>query len=68
MLANIQFSSALYKSKIKIYRTVVSSVVLHGRQTWALTIRTEQIDLSDNTSDFYSGLAQFESRLGHRLY
>jgi len=36
-------SSLLYKNlKIKIYRTIILSVVLYGRETWSLTLREER--------------------------
>jgi hypothetical protein len=37
-------SSLLSKNiKIKIYRTIISSVVLYRRETWSLTLREEHM-------------------------
>lgn len=55
MFATMQFSSPVYKPKIKICRTVVSTVVSHRRQTCAVTVRTEQIDLSNNFRLLFKG-------------
>jgi hypothetical protein len=44
MLANIQskiFPSHIKKIKIKIYKTVILSVVLYGCETLSLTLREE---------------------------
>ena len=30
------------KIKIKVYRTIILSVVLYGRETWSLTLRKER--------------------------
>jgi hypothetical protein len=39
---NVLSSSLLSKSvKIKIYRTIILSVVLYGCETWSLTLRKE---------------------------
>ena len=37
------FSSRLLSKnlKIKIYKTIISPVVLYGRETWSLTLREE---------------------------
>ena len=40
---NLLSSSLLYKNlKIKIYRTIILSVVLYGCETWSLTLREER--------------------------
>ena len=40
---NLLFSSLLSKNfKIKIYRTIILSVVLYGCETWSLTLREER--------------------------
>jgi len=36
------FQLAIKKLKIKIYRTIILSVVLHGCETWSLTLREER--------------------------
>ena len=41
-MQNILSSSLLSKNiKIKIYRTIILNVVLHGCETWSLTLREE---------------------------
>jgi len=50
-------SSLLSKNlKIKIYRTIILSVVLYGCDTWSLTLRYERM------------LRVFENRVFRRLY
>jgi hypothetical protein len=40
---NLLSSSLLTKNiKIKVYRTIILPVVLHGFETWSLTLREEQ--------------------------
>jgi hypothetical protein len=40
---NVLSSRFLPKNtKIRVYRTVILSVVLYGRETWSLTLREEQ--------------------------
>ena len=40
---NLLSSSLLTKNlKIKIYRTIISAVVLYGCETWSLTLRDER--------------------------
>ena len=40
---NLLSSRLLYKNlKINIYRTIISSVVLYGCETWSLTLRVER--------------------------
>ena len=40
---NILFSSLLSKNlKVKIYRTMILPVVLHGCETWSLTVREKR--------------------------
>jgi hypothetical protein len=48
MLATIRFSllssRQLYrKVKVKVYKTIILLVVLHGCQTWSVTLRKEHI-------------------------
>ena len=41
-MQNLSSSSVLSKNiKIKIYRTIILSVVLYGRETWSFTLRQE---------------------------
>ena len=43
LVQNLLFSSLLPKNlKIKIYRTKILPVVLHGCETWSLTLREER--------------------------
>jgi len=54
---NLLFSSLLSKNlKIKIYRTVILSVVLYGYETWSLTLREER------------RLRVFENRVLRRIF
>ena len=54
---NLLFSSLLSKNlKIKIYRTVILSVVLYGCETWSLTLREEH------------RLRVFENRMLRRIF
>jgi hypothetical protein len=40
---NISSSSLLSKNlKVKLYRTIIFLVVLHGYETWSLTLREER--------------------------
>ena len=42
-MQNILFSSLLSKNiKIKIYRTIILPIVLHGCETWSLILRVER--------------------------
>ena len=42
-MQNLLSSSLLSKTlKIKIYRTIILPVVLHGCETWSLTLREER--------------------------
>ena len=47
---NLLSSRLLFKSlKIKIYRTIISSVVLYGCKTWSLTLREgRKLRVSEN--------------------
>jgi hypothetical protein len=61
VFANIQcriFSSSLLSKnlKIKIYRTIILPVILHGCETWSLTLREER------------GLRVFENRVLRILF
>jgi hypothetical protein len=61
MLATIQsrtflFSSAVEKLKIRIYKTIILPVPLHGRKTWSLTLREEY------------RLRGFENRVHRRIF
>jgi hypothetical protein len=42
--------------KVKIYRTIILPVVLHGRETWSLTLREER------------RLRVFENRVLRRIF
>ena len=54
---NLLSSSLLSKKlKIKIYRTIILPVVLHGCETWSLTLREER------------RLRVFENRVLRRLF
>ena len=54
---NILSSSLLSKNlKIKIYRTIILPVVLHGCETWSLTLRKER------------RLRVFENRVLRRIF
>jgi len=54
---NILSSSLLTKNiKIKIYRTIILSVVLYGCETWSLTLREER------------RLRMFENRVLRRIF
>jgi hypothetical protein len=46
----IQFRAACLKTlKIKVYRTIIWSVVLYGCETWSLTLREEhRLRVSEN--------------------
>jgi hypothetical protein len=40
---NLLYSRLLSKNlKIRIYKTIILSLVLYGRETWSLTLRDEQ--------------------------
>ena len=42
-MQNLLSSSLLSKNiKIKVYRNIISSVVLYGYETWSLTLREER--------------------------
>ena len=42
-MQNLLLSSLLFRNlRINIYRTVISSVVLYGCETWSLTLREER--------------------------
>jgi hypothetical protein len=54
---NLLFSSLLSKKlNIKIYRTIILSVVLYGCETWSLTLREER------------RLRVFENRVMRRVF
>ena len=56
-MQNLLSSSLLSKElKIKIYRTIILSVVLYGCETWSLTLREER------------GLRVFENRVLRRVF
>jgi hypothetical protein len=50
------FSSAVKSLKIRIYKTIILSVVLYGCETWSLTLREEH------------KLRAFENRLLRRIF
>jgi hypothetical protein len=54
MLATIQFLSK--NLKIRIYKTIILPVVLHGCETWSLTLRKEHT------------LRVFENRVLRRIF
>ena len=41
-MQNILSYSLLSNNKVKIYRTIIWSVVFYGRETWSLTVREER--------------------------
>ena len=54
---NLLSISLLYKNlKIKVYRTIILSVVFYGCETWSLTLREER------------RLRVFESRVLRRMF
>jgi hypothetical protein len=50
------FQVAIQKLKIKIYRTIILTVVLYGCETWSLTLREER------------RLREFENRVLKRVF
>ena len=56
-MQNLLSSSLLSKNlKIKIYRSIILSVVLYGCETWSLTVREERT------------LSLFENRVLRRIF
>jgi hypothetical protein len=39
---SLVFQVAIQNTKIRVYRTIISRVVLYGCETWSLTLREEQ--------------------------
>jgi hypothetical protein len=56
MLINVYINELSQNLKIKIYRTIISPVVLYGCEAWSLTLREER------------RLRVFENRVLRRIF